>query len=204
MDKIINFLKKLFKKPQKGFSLIELLVVVGIIGVLAAVAIPAYQRYQDRAAQSTLANSLTGIMKSHIACTVLNNFGDCDTLSKLNVACKSCTGGVQHNGGSYPLCVQAENGDFQACVSLGARTDFPNVVSNWEKALCNGISETYACTAGSVGSVSSGSCAGCSPTAVVPSGSCSAPVVRSCDTGTATDRASTNWTGTCNTTGSCS
>jgi len=34
---------------KKGFSLIELLVVIGIIGILAAVAIPAYQNYQDQA-----------------------------------------------------------------------------------------------------------------------------------------------------------
>lgn len=33
---------------QKGFSLVELLVVVGIIGVLAAVGVPKYQRYMAR------------------------------------------------------------------------------------------------------------------------------------------------------------
>ena len=58
-------------KLQKGFTLIELMIVVAIIGILAAIAIPAYQDYTIRAQVSEGMN-LAAAAKAAIAETYLN------------------------------------------------------------------------------------------------------------------------------------
>ena len=54
------------KNIQKGFTLIELMIVVAIIGILAAIAIPAYQDYTIRA-QVTEGLNLAGAAKAAVS-----------------------------------------------------------------------------------------------------------------------------------------
>ena len=53
-------------KNQKGFTLIELMIVVAIIAILAAIALPAYQDYTARA-QASEALTATGGIRADLA-----------------------------------------------------------------------------------------------------------------------------------------
>jgi len=58
-------LQKLTKhRNQKGFTLIELMIVIAIIGILAAIAIPNFRNYQFRSKRAECPTNLKGIKVS--------------------------------------------------------------------------------------------------------------------------------------------
>jgi len=99
------------KSVQKGFTLIELMIVVAIIGILAAIAIPAYQNYTAKA-QASEAVTLLGGLKTAIVdvsgtagITTACSAADAITEQKTNgvVTREAKPAGVLHPDNGYTL-----------------------------------------------------------------------------------------------------